>query len=80
MSLGPPTFPMPDLSGVTRWEVRGVLDSLGLTLSGVELRYSILNVDRIFGQYPERNTPVELGTAVRVIVGEEMRPMRDGPR
>ena len=80
VSLGPPTSPMPDLSGVTRWEVRGVLDALGLTLSGVELRYSILNVDRVFGQYPEPNMPVELGTAVRVIVGEEMRLMREGLR
>ena len=80
VSLGPPTLPMPDLSGVTRWEVWGVLDSLGLILSGVELRYSILNVDLVFGQYPEPNMPVEQGTAVRVIVGEEMRPMRDGLR
>ena len=80
VSLGPPTFPMPDLSGVTQWEVWGVLDSLGLILSGVERRYSILNVDRVFGQYPGPYFPVELGTAVRVIVGEEMRPMRDGVR
>ena len=80
VSLGPPTFPMPDLSGVTRVEMLGVLDSLDLVLSGVELRYSILNVDLVFGQYPEPDMPVELGTPVRVIVGEEMRPSRDGLR
>lgn len=73
VSSGPPTFPMPDLSGVRAQEALTTLASLGLVLSAMETRYSILNVNTVFGQYPDPNVPVELGTAVRLIVGEEMR-------
>ena len=78
VSSGPPTFPMPDLSGVRAQEALTALASLGLVLSAMETRYSILNVNTVFGQYPDPYMPVELGTAVRLIVGEEMtRRVRD---
>jgi len=70
VSLGPPTFPMPELSGLAEHEARSLLNTLGLVLRTLERRYSILNVNRVFGQYPEPNTDVQKGTAVRLIVGE----------
>lgn len=72
VSLGPPTFPMPELSGFGEYEARSLLSALGLVLEQVEKRYSIMNVHRVFGQYPEPNTDVQAGTGVRLIVGERM--------
>ena len=76
VSLGPPTFPMPDLAGLAADEALALLASLGLVLSVVETRFSLLNVGAVFGQVPQSGSPVELGAAVRLIVGEEVRRAR----
>ncbi len=72
VSLGPPTFPMPNLLGFGENEARSLLDALGLSVTEVDRRYSILNVNRVFGQNPEPNTDVRSGTRVRLIVGRSM--------
>lgn len=72
VSLGPPTFPMPELSGYGEYEARVLLNALGLVLKKVEKRFSILNINRVFGQHPEPDTEVQAGTAVRLIVGERI--------
>ena len=72
VSVGPPTFPMPNLLGYRENEARSLLGALGLSLSETERRYSILNVNRVFGQNPEPNADVGLGTRVRLIVGQSM--------
>ena len=79
VSMGPPTFPMPELSGFGENEALSVLSALGLVLTTMEKRFSILNVNRVFGQHPEPNTDVQTGTAVRLIVGEEMFRVRFSP-
>ena len=70
VSQGPPTFPMPEVSGFGESEARSLLNALGLSVRTVEKRYSILNVDRVFGQHPEPNAGVQAGATVRLIVGE----------
>ena len=72
VSLGPPTLPIPDLSGMWLDEAIAVLDILGLVVSEFDMRYSILNVDRVFAQHPVPYTQVEAGTAVRLTVGQAM--------
>ena len=72
VSQGPPTFPMPDLTGAAEALALAVLDSLGLAVDEVDRRFSLLNVGAVFGQAPEPNVPVEAGARVRIVVGEEM--------
>lgn len=72
VSLGPPTFPMPNLLGYGEIEARSLLNALGLSVSEVDRRYSILNVNRVFGQNPEPNADVRSGSRVRLIVGQSM--------
>ena len=72
VSRGPPTFPMPELSGFDEYEARLLLDALGLVLKKVDKRYSILNVNRVFGQYPEANAEVQTGTGVHLVIGESI--------
>ena len=72
VSQGPPTFPMPSLLGYGEFEARSFLAALGLTVAEVDRRYSILNVNRVFGQNPAPNADVRLGTQVRLIVGQSM--------
>ena len=79
VSLGPPTFPMPELSGLGEVEARFLLNTLGLVVTTVEKRYSILNVNRVFGQHPEPYADVRTGTTVRLIVGEDMFRLRFDP-
>ena len=79
VSRGPPTFPMPRLAGMTQGEAYAVLRSLGLELGEVDRRYSLLNVRVIFGQDPEPHVPVAEGTAVRLVVGREVRPAPQMP-
>lgn len=79
VSLGPPTFPMPELSGFGEDEARSLLDALGLILTTVEKRFSILNVNTVFGQHPEAYASVRTGTAVRLVVGEDVFRVRPDP-
>lgn len=72
VSRGPPTFPMPSLLGYGETQARSLLAALGLTVSAVDRRYSLLNVNRVFGQHPEPNTSVATGAQVRLIVGQSM--------
>ena len=72
VSLGPPTLPLPDLSGMWIEEAIAALDSLGLIVSEFDRRYSILNVDRVFAQHPAPHTQVEAGTAIRLTIGQAM--------
>ena len=72
VSMGPPTFLMPDLAGMTQGEAFALLRALGLVMGEVDRRYSLLNVRLIFGQYPEPYEPVTEGAQVRLIVGREV--------
>lgn len=72
VSQGPPTFPMPSLLGFGELEARSLLAALGLTVSEIDRRYSIMNVNRVFGQNPAPNADVGAGTRVRLIVGQSM--------
>lgn len=72
VSQGPPTFPMPSLLGYGEFEARSLLVALGLSVSEVDRRYSILNVNRVFGQNPAPNAEVRSGTRVRLVVGQSM--------
>ena len=73
VSLGAanPAHPRP---GRAVWieDAIAVLDMLGLVVSEFDMRYSILNVDRVFAQHPVAYTQVEAGTAVRLTVGQAM--------
>lgn len=72
VSSGPPTFLMPDLTGMTQGEALALLRAMGLVLGEVDRRYSLLNVRLVFGQYPEPYEPVVEDTNVRLIVGREV--------
>lgn len=76
VSLGPPTLPVPDLSGLWIEEAIAALDTLGLVVSEFDRRYSILNVDRVFAQHPAPHTQVEAGTAIRLTIGQAMMRTR----
>ncbi len=73
VSLGPPTMPMPPLAGLSEQAAVNLLRSLGLTVSRIEYRYSLLNVNIVFGQYPDPNAQVEQGAEVQIIVGRRVR-------
>lgn len=72
VSLGPPTFPFPDLEGRTEVEARRRLRLLGLRVAGVDRRPSLLNVGAVFGQWPDPGDPVQKGDSVRLVVGERV--------
>ncbi len=72
VSSGPPTFLMPDLAGTTQGEAFALVRALGLVLEEVDIRYSLLNVGLVFGQYPRPDEPVAEGTNVRLVVGREV--------
>ncbi len=73
VSLGPPTVPMPALAGLNRTAAVNLLSALGLVVSEIDYRYSLLNVDLVFGQYPGPLTRVEQGSEVRLIIGQRVR-------
>ena len=73
VSLGPPTIPMPSLAGLSEQAALSLLRALGLVVSQIEYRYSILNVNRVFGQYPDPNAQIEQGAEVQLIVGRQVR-------
>ncbi|MYD14485.1 MAG: PASTA domain-containing protein [Gemmatimonadetes bacterium] len=73
VSLGPPTIPMPSLAGLSEQAAMNLLQALGLVVSQIEYRYSLLNVNVIFGQYPDPNAQIEQGAEVQLIVGRRVR-------
>ncbi len=73
VSLGPPTIPMPSLAGLSEQAALSLLRALGLVVSQIEYRYSILNVNRVFGQYPDPNAEIEQGAEVQLIIGRQVR-------
>ena len=73
VSLGPPTIPMPSLAGLREQSAVNLLRSLGLVVSEIEYRYSFLNVNVVFGQYPDPNAEIEQGAEVQLIVGRRVR-------
>jgi serine/threonine-protein kinase len=76
VSRGPPPFPMPNVIGLDEEEARRTLTSLGLVISEVESRLSLRNAGEILDQSPLPDSIVELGSAVRLIVGQ---PLGRGP-
>ena len=72
VSLGPPTFPFPDLEGRTEVDARRRLRLLGLRVAGVDRHPSLLNVGAVFGQWPDPGDPVQKGDSVRLVVGERV--------
>lgn len=76
VSLGPPPFPMPDVVGLPEEDARELLASLGLVISEVESRLSLRNAGEVLDQSPLPDSTVELGSAVRLIVGQPLRRRR----
>jgi beta-lactam-binding protein with PASTA domain len=77
VSRGPPPFPMPNVIGLDEEEARRTLISLGLVISEVESRLSLRNAGEVLDQSPPPDSIVELGSAVRLIVGQ---PLGQGRR
>ncbi len=78
VSLGPPPFAMPALIGIEESEALARLDSLGLVVSSLTTRMSLRDSGEIIEQHPAPETMVELGSAVRLVVGESpLRRIRD---
>ena len=73
VSRGPPTVDVPDLAGLTAGEAFALLRARGLALGDIERRYSLLNVNFVFGQHPGSGELAVQGSRVRIIVGREMR-------
>lgn len=73
VSLGPPTVPMPALAGLNQGAAVNLLSALGLVVSEIDYRYSILNVNLVFGQYPGPLAQVEQGSEVRLVIGQRVR-------
>jgi beta-lactam-binding protein with PASTA domain len=67
---------MPNVIGLDEEEARRTLTSLGLVISEVESRLSLRNAGEILDQSPLPDSIVELGSAVRLIVGQ---PLGRGP-
>lgn len=72
VSRGPPPFPMPNVIGLDEEEARRTLTSLGLVISEVESRLSLRNAGEILDQSPPPDSIVELGSAVRLTVGQPL--------
>lgn len=73
VSRGPPTFAMPDLTGMDEARALAALDSLGLVASEVDRRYSLLNQGAVFGQTPAPGESVTHGQAASLVVGQAPR-------
>ncbi len=75
LSIGPPTFEMPNLSGLPQEEALAVVDSLGLVVSDVATRFRFgLDQGIVLEQYPAAGALVTRGSAVRLVVGQSGRP------
>ena len=72
VSKGPPSFRMPTMAGLAQDQAQTLLSSMGLLVGSVERRYSVLNVGRVFAQWPVPGAQVRAGSSVRLIVGQQM--------
>lgn len=70
VSTGPPLFQMPSLLGLDEERAMEVLDSLGLTVEEVEIRFHFgQDQGLVFEQDPPPTSMVQQGSAVRLVVG-----------
>ena len=76
VSRGPPPFPMPNVMGLDEEDARETLTALGLVISEVEERLSLRNPGEVLDQSPLPDSIVELGSAVRLTVGQSIRRRR----
>ncbi|MGI9628352.1 MAG: PASTA domain-containing protein [Longimicrobiales bacterium] len=76
VSRGPPPFAMPDLIGVDEEAARQTLEALGLVIAEVQTRLTLRNDGEVLDQSPAADSIVEMGSAVRLIVGEALNRRR----
>ncbi|NNM31830.1 MAG: PASTA domain-containing protein [Gemmatimonadetes bacterium] len=76
VSRGPPPFPMPNVMGLDEEDARRTLTALGLVISEVDTRLSLRNPGEVLDQSPLPDSIVELGSAVRLTVGQSIRRRR----
>ena len=76
VSRGPPPFPMPNVIGLDEEDARRTLTALGLLISEVETRLSLRNPGEVLDQSPLPDSIVELGSAVRLTVGQSLNRRR----
>lgn len=70
VSLGPPMVTMPDLVGLQEERARMMLDSLGLTVGGVETAFRFgFNQGEVLEHYPRPDSLVARGGEVRLVIG-----------
>lgn len=80
VSLGPPRVEMPLLIGLEEEAALSRLDSLGLSVAEVATRFRFgLDQGIVIEQQPEPGTPLERGSAVRVVVGSRGTSERNIP-
>ncbi|MDH3225133.1 MAG: PASTA domain-containing protein [Gemmatimonadota bacterium] len=72
VSRGPPPFPMPNVTGLDEEDARRTLTALGLVISEVEARLSLRSPGEVLEQSPLPDSIVELGSAVRLTVGQPL--------
>ncbi|MFC1661678.1 PASTA domain-containing protein [Gemmatimonadota bacterium] len=71
VSLGPPLVEVPLLLGLDEEEARESLESVGLAVGEVSIRFRFgLDQGRVLEQEPSPGTMVEQGSAVRLVVGQ----------
>lgn len=81
ISLGPPVVEMPLLLGLTEQEAFLLLDSLGLFVTEIELG-SLTGTEAgvVIEQDPPPANAVEVGSEVRLVIGDRAPPPVDLPR
>jgi serine/threonine-protein kinase len=73
-STGPPMVEMPLLLGLEEEQALAIIDSLGLTIQDVETRFRFgRDQGLVVEQEPPAQTPLERGSAVRLVVGRRGR-------
>lgn len=81
ISLGPPMVEMPFMLGLSEEEAIGLLDSLGLFLTGIE-QNPLPGMEQgvVIEQEPASTTLVETGSDVRLVIGDRALLPVDAPR